>query len=195
MMTLDFDLDGTLVDIVSPWSRKLDDMYGVTIIPASTWQIVTGPHDITNSKKWKALRPAMQDYKNIPIYEGAMALMEQVYLFNDKRPVRIITARPADMYEPTFKLCRRVCGMVPFELILAEGEKKHLHLKSSWAFVEDRRKTVLDLAQKGIRTFIVNRSYNRIPMADERLWGIRRIDHIGQLLPIIDLMREYRKAS
>ena len=175
-----FDLDGTLVDLLSVMADKLRLLYGAEIVNHTKHRLETDP-PLSRNKIWKAIEAAYPEIDQITVFDGVFKLMRGIY-FRTLQPIKIITARPFRSANDTYALCERIMP-VPFELILCGGMSyKGRYLYGCKYYVEDRRKVAHNLAERwGKIVYLVNRPYNQ-PENGEDPEGVRRIKELTELI-------------
>ena len=187
--TIAFDLDGVLVDIVTPIKEKLISMLDCQMLDTHNYRIQTDP-EISRKEIWKVFDAVFEDYKNIPIIDSAENLLEMLYKITED-PVHIVTSRPIRAATVTHKLIQRFCK-VPYSCIITGNSNEKLnYLNGHCYFVEDRRRTAIQLASAGKHVFLVDQIYNR-PCAGPR---ISRIAGVHELIPMINYLVEFRKEQ
>ncbi len=126
-------------------------------------------------------------WQEIPIYPGVKEFLRDLYSEGDNDPIRIITARPAHQCaNNTYKLCGRLG--VPFELIMIgtpatmiPGQPdidKFDYLHRYTFFVDDRRKTAIELSKRGKYVYMPKAEYNKL---DHEYVFIKEIDSVTDL--------------
>lgn len=175
MINIAFDLDGVLVNLIPRVDYYLKEMFHSSLIVGDSFRFSSDP-PLSMTKIWKAINAAIYDYKNLKTFSGVEQLLDDIYI-DTGMPIRIITARPIYTIEATYRSVKSFCN-APFEIVLSSPEDKWKHLMQTQVFVEDRRKTALQLASKGKIVFLVNRKYNQIKNPPA---GVVRIDHLGEI--------------
>ena len=184
-LTIAFDMDGVLVNLMAVAKPLLMSEYGAEWISTPNFSIETQP-PLTNSELWKVFRMCYPKYKTTPIFPGAKELFEGLYEASGE-PIKIITARPYDAAEYTIKQAMRIAD-VPVSVDIVEGwENKIKFLANYDFFVEDRRKTAYALAELGKKCFLIDRPYNveKYPEGDPE--NVIRIPHLERLHSLIQL--------
>lgn len=184
-----FDLDGVLINFAHV-AKEVLKAEGYTVNPTTEFKWTTTP-ELSNTQIWKRFKHAYTLWRITPIFDGAKELLRAVYDLTGK-PVSIITARPTDYATETFKVIERVTD-VPFTVAITEGSQKFAHLEPHDIIVEDRRRTVLQLAEIGIRSLLIDRKYNQIenpPPQVERVGGLLEIEEMLPQLFDMSIERE-----
>ncbi len=179
-----FDLDGTLIDIISRVKELLSEIYGVKVYDNKQFKIETSI-DLSKNEIWEIIEMVYQEVKTTPIYLGATELLTKLYE-KTKEPPLILTARPFRAANDTYAIVERVTKGIPFALIL-KHEKCHKadYLYGYQFYVEDRRKTALELSDMGFGIPLIRRSYNHIPDIEKHP-NIYYVEGIHELIPHID---------
>jgi phosphoglycolate phosphatase-like HAD superfamily hydrolase len=177
-----FDLDGTLVDLRPIFERELDRMYGVQVQPSNHFHITTFPTQLTNSEIWRVFKSAYKFYKEIPVKQGATELLTKLYEITGQPPT-IVTARSNQTAAETHKLIDRFLK-VPYQVAFSNGGiNKAAHLNNVDYFVDDRRRTALQLSYNGKFVYMPRNPYNHMNF---NVPYIQYIDGVHELIPIIE---------
>ncbi len=94
-------------------------------------------------------------------------------------PIRIITSRPkgALMHFSTEMLLDRLFPEIDFSIeVVGSWKEKIRYLYDKRVFFEDRRKTSVDMARRGITVFMRNTNYNHIG-AQHKHYPVSSLDH------------------
>lgn len=176
-----FDLDGTLIWLMPVVERLLWEKHKVRVPKSRKFRVTTEP-EIPFEDLWDCFYEAFTCIDEIKVVPGATELLRKLHLLSDNDPVKIVTARPLKAANDTYKLVKKVCPDFPYELIIVEDtENKKLHLNRYHYFVDDRRKTALDLAEHGIKVYLPICNYNQ-PFPPH--YNVTPIDSIQELIPI-----------
>jgi FMN phosphatase YigB (HAD superfamily) len=186
-----FDLDGVLIKF-GEYAEQLFRNRGYTVVKGEEFHWQTQPA-LSNNQIWKVFKEAYLDYKKQEAHEGAKELLRYVWQMTGS-PVHIITARPSQYTTETQLLIERHFD-VPFLLGMTQhdidgtggGSTKHLYLEPGDIFVEDRRRTVLELEKVGIRTILVDRHYNQIEDEEDHPL-ITRVDSLDEIIPMLPFL-------
>jgi len=181
-----FDLDGTLIDLLPPINKWLYNLHGVKFNNNDksefSMEISTG---LSSDELWKVFRRAYKEIETTPIFPGATELLTKLYEKTNEPPL-IITARPHDSASDTYAIMEKIMGNIPFQLILKHPNAyKSQYLNGYIWYVEDRRKTALELSKLGFVIPLIKTNYNYIPDIDEHD-NIYYIDGVHELIPHID---------
>ena len=186
-----FDLDGVLIDFMKAARKKILEIYGIeyddTDPKNDNYDITTWPGLIKLTKKelWVAFREGYKEITNDIIYPGATELLAKIYE-KSKEPPMILTARPFDTAHHAYAIVKKIAKKTPFSLILKHpSAHKSQYLSRYKIYVEDRRRTAIELAEMGIFVPLVRTTYNEIP---DLKWysNIYYIDGIHELIPYIN---------
>jgi len=174
-----FDLDGVLINF-SHVAKCLLHADGYSVNSTTRFKWTTTPA-LADSIIWDYFKESYVLWRITPIFDGARELVRAVYNYTG-RPISIITARPIDYATETFKVIDRVVD-VPFSVAITEGNQKYAHLDPGDIIVEDRRRTVLQLAEIGIRSILVDKPYNQIKNPPPQIQRVRGLLEIERMLP------------
>lgn len=175
-----FDLDGVLVNLIAV-TEGLLNADGIYIEPGRTGFKVTTLPEISNNKLWKYFKQAYTFWRVTPIFDGARELTKEVY-HRTGRPVSIITARPLNYASETYQQIDLILD-VPFNVAITQGPTKQAHLDPDDIIVEDRRQTVVELAEIGIRSLLVDKIYNQIDNPPSQITRVSGLPEIITMLP------------
>lgn len=185
-ITIAFDLDGVLIDLVHMIDKYILNIHGIDVP-----NMVKGGHDysaltgLSSTELWKIFRMVYKEIDSTPIFPGATELLTKLYE-NTHEPPMILTARPHDAASDTYAIVERMMGKTPFQLILKHPNAyKSQYLKGYKVYVEDRRKTALELFKIGLIVPLVKTDYNVIDNINEYP-GIYYISGVHELIPNID---------
>lgn len=157
--TIAFDLDGTLIDLMSVAIPLVEKYAGVPITKFTQFDIAKD-NNISKKAVWQGILEAI-NHRNIPVYEGVKTLFRNIYDITGE-PIKIVTARPANKEQQTFFTVMSFTGDTPFRIKMVNPEEsKMTYLDGYDYFVEDRRRTALELADAGIYVFLIRKPYNQ----------------------------------
>lgn len=180
VLNIAFDLDNTLFNIETAIQCLMADD-GVVYCRQKHFRIDTEPV-ISRNKVWGYIKSA---YEKIDILEplpGAIELLTKLWE-KTQTPCKIITARPIEAANLTYQLTQKHFKF-PHEVILVEGwQVKLCYLRNMCYFVDDRRRTALQLACNDKIVFVPRRTYNNIDNYPDNLIFI---NEVVDLIPLID---------
>lgn len=177
-----FDLDGVLVDILPVLDTVLQEMCGAKL-PENMTEFKIKIPGLSGNEVQGCINEALSRVTEIKINPMADVLFKELYKITGE-PVLIITARPKWLASQTYLLIDRMTK-VPIRLSMVTGwPEKLAHLGPIEYFVEDRRRTALNLVQNRRRCFLIDKSYNQCPKQERLI----RLKDIGDLLGLIDLL-------
>lgn len=188
---LKFDMDGVLVKF-GELAEKIFNEYGYQVIKGSGFHWQTVP-ELSNNRIWGYFKQAYVEYDRLEAHDGAQELLRYVWQMTGS-PIHIITARPSDYASETQLALERLFD-VPFLLGMTShdvdgtgaGSTKHLYLEPNDIFVEDRRRTVLQLEDVGIKTILVRRDYNEIENEEDHKL-ITFVDSLDEIIPMLPFL-------
>ena len=168
LLNIAFDLDSTLADIMPVYEEILFEQCGEKLCDIRKFQIKT-ENDLPWSELEKCFKLTYQCWDRIEFYPGTKEFLRELYRAADSDPIRIITARPSYICaNDTYKLCSRLD--IPYELIITGTPTTNLpgqpevnkfnYLNRYNFFVDDRRKTAIDLSSRGKYVFMPTMNYN-----------------------------------
>lgn len=178
---LAFDMDGTLVDLMSVFDRLLLEQYGITPNRANQTEFdLKCCIQLSGNKIHKLIREAIDMVDEIPIYDGVSDFFEYLYSVTHL-PIRVITNRPIDSAMKTYELMERITS-VPYELIINHhGYDKVKFMNGCSAIIEDRRRNALEIAnlkRSSKIAYLIDKPYNQIKNPPERLIRISQFKDI-----------------
>jgi len=181
-----FDLDGCLIDIFTVIKKLVLEIHGIEFkqFPKEQDQFNCIPATGLSSKElWKIFRLSYREIKNTAIFPGSTELLAKLYEATGEPPF-ILTARPFDYAKETYDIVKRVAKKTPFKLVLKHpSANKAQYLEGYNFFVEDRRKTALELSKTEITTLLIERNYNYIKEVPN---SIIYIKGVHELIPYIN---------
>ncbi|MBI9082733.1 MAG: hypothetical protein JEZ11_03990 [Desulfobacterales bacterium] len=183
-----FDLDDTLVNMMSVFDDYLEAQHGRRMPESYDQFDISGPAQLTKKEIWFLFYQVFDDINRFPIYPGAREVLTKLYEITGEPPC-ILTARPHRKASETYALVKRLMKKTPFTLILQHPDMSkagHLMAMGYGHYVDDRRKNVLDIARAGIHAFMPERCYNQIPADVIKASGnIGVIDGMTHFLPYL----------
>lgn len=184
-----FDLDGVLIDMVTPIKRLLLEIHGIELKdndPKYNQFNLSIPTGLPQKKLWKIYRMVYKEVKRIQIYDGATELLSKLYEKTNEPPL-ILTARPPDVANDTYAIVKRIMKKIPFSLILKHpNANKAQYLHGYDYYVEDRRKNALELSNVGFNIPLVRKNYNYIPDIIHKHPNIWYINGVHNLISHIE---------
>lgn len=181
-LNIAFDLDGTCIDLHSQFSKILLNWTGIDVRQASQFHI-DREFNISKTLLWAAIRESYRAWEEIEIFPGVEDLMKLLYDMTGD-PIYFVTARPKKYASETFQLIERFCPH-PFKVSMCEqGDEKLKYLKNYMFYVEDRRKTAIDLAVQGKVVYMPKRAYNKLDNIYQHF--LLPIDDMNQLISLVD---------
>ena len=179
-----FDLDGVLIDLVAPIDKYIEEIHGIKIGKKDnfSYEKTTG---LTRKQLWEIFYKVYKEIDATHIFPGATELLTKLYEKTNEPPF-ILTARPHDAASDTYAIVERMMGKTPFQLVLKHpNAHKSQYLRGYKVYVEDRRKTALELFKIGLVVPLVKTDYNVIDNIDGYP-GIYYISGVHELIPNID---------
>lgn len=183
MINIEFDLDSTLVEIMKPFEKIIMRKHGIDV-SGSTQYDLTKEFIISFFDVMEGFAEVYSMWNELELMPGAEKLLHDLYTMTGD-PVHIITARPIEYAHESFKLMERF--NVPFTISMLDYRyNKHDYIRKDY-FVEDRRRTAIDLAKRGIKVFMPKHSYNFLRQTDE-CWpdNLHPINSLTELMPYLD---------
>ena len=156
-----FDIDGIVANFETPFREWALEKYGLTFVETGHFHWEAEPF-VTN-KMFTEIIAEFISYgePDIPILDGALVVD---YLWRKcPDPILFITARHPSTAGDTHEWIKEQFPKIDFLLaVVGSGSDKHRYLNEYGAYIEDRRKTVIDLASRGKVVFMPMRSYNKV---------------------------------
>lgn len=180
-----FDLDGCLIDIITPINKLLLEIHGLERKQHNEFFDMRASTGLSSKELWKVFRLAYKEIQDTPIFPGATELLAKLYEKTGEPPM-ILTSRPHDAANETYAIVKRLTKKTPFTLILKHPRiDKGRHLNGYKFFVEDRRRTALELSKMGFSVLLIRTTYNHIPNIDD-IWNVCYIEGVQALIPYVD---------
>jgi len=162
-LNIEFDLDGVLIDYHSCLEKFLADRM-IKMIPTGNFHFQTEP-EIPPERLQRLIYKAMWEYDRINPFPEVPSVLKELYNMTGD-PIRITTARPYHVAHPTMDCIEKALGPIPFSVsFVSSGTDKHKFLTKG-CYIDDRRRTCLDLAKRGFTVFMPERDYN-MPIGPE----------------------------
>ena len=179
-----FDLDGCLINLMAVFRRFLLEIHGVEIKSQKTFSLRSST-GLLSKDIWHLIHLSYKEVKSTPIFPGATKLLTKLYEKTNEPPM-ILTARPFDSVDDTYAVVKKLMKKTPFQLILKHPKaSKGQYLRGYKFFLEDRRKTALELSDLGFTVPLIKKAYNHIPDIDSYP-NIYYVDGVHTLIPDID---------
>jgi hypothetical protein len=143
--------------------------------------------EITKNELYAILNLLYKNPGSLPIIDKAAELCTNLYV-KTTDPVVFVTLRSQGWATETHKLVKRFCK-VPYILIFADPRIGKLpYLNEIHYFVDDRRKTAMELAEAGKTVLMPIRDWNREIREDfEHTDSIVQIKGLEEILQNLDL--------
>jgi len=183
-MTIKFDLDGTLIDMMEHTDRILADCGFTRQRPQRSYKVITDPK-ISYEYLWTVFRRVYDEWEDTLIFPGASELVNAVWDMTAE-PIQIVTARPIYGAASAHRICEKLMGGIPYSISLVKNsDDKYLFMNTDDVLVEDRRKTVINISKIGLRSIILNQEYNFIINEFKYPGIIARVHSLYDILPIL----------
>jgi hypothetical protein len=156
-----FDIDGIVANFEAPFREWAWEKYDLQFVETGHFHWEAEPF-ITN-KMFTEIIAEFISYgtPEIPLLDGAVVVD---YLWRKcPSPILFVTARHPETAGDTHEWIKKHFPKIDFLLAVVDsGSDKHRYLENYGAFIEDRRKTAVELASKGKVVFMPMRSYNNV---------------------------------
>ena len=107
-ISIAFDLDGCLVDLVTPINRLLLEIHGIKInnedMLQHSYESYTG---LSKKELWKIFKMVYKEIETTPIFPGATELLTKLYEKTNEPPM-ILTARPFEYSKNAYAIVERL---------------------------------------------------------------------------------------
>lgn len=161
LLNIAFDLDGVFIDV----GEVIKDLIlkdGHKYIENDEYQYETNP-PMPDGYFWKIVKKAYKLYNKTPLFPYSRRIIKTLYALSAD-PITIITARPHWSANDTYKQMDLLFGDTPYILIMTGSSSDKLkYLNRFEYFVEDRRKTAIEVASIGKLAIMPRRHYNVLP--------------------------------
>lgn len=180
-----FDIDGVVANFADPFVKYAEERYGIKFLPSQKYHWDTEP-EITPMLFEKLIAWFIRDHSNkIKTKSDGENLVDYVWR-NTKKPITFVTARHEMTVSATHHWLKHTFFGIDFVLITVDGHSDKIrYLNDFDTFVEDRRRTVLELASLGKKVIMPVRHYN---------WPLRKqayqefgVDLMDNILPVESL--------
>lgn len=161
-----FDIDGVVANFSGAFVPYAEQRYGIRFIPGPKFHWEVEP-DITPFLFEKLIAWFIRDHSNkIKALEPGAELVDYVWNKTQK-PITFVTARHEMTVSATHHWIKSYFPGMDFVSITVDGHADKIrYLDDIDCFVEDRRRTVIELAEAGKTVFMPMRHYNW-PMPDD----------------------------
>lgn len=179
-LNLEFDLDGILIDYHSVLEWHLANNYDTKMISTGKFHFGTDP-EMSVVELEDAIYSAMDFTGKIKPHPGAHEVLKELYRITGE-PIKIITARPKNKVVQTVASIDRVLGDIPYLFAMVDsGMDKPKYVRSK-CFIDDRRRTAIDMASRGYTVFMPEREYNLPidPGEHYAVWENGKVRHSGR---------------
>lgn len=163
-----FDIDGTLVDTMSHLKIVMRTLYNLDNLAGPTFYDLYKSWKISHIILDAGLVCVFKHWQKTKIYSGVSKLMKSLW-DETGEPVQFVTARSKNLASYTYSLVDRFMIDIPYQIAFATHETKHLFLENYIFFLEDRRKTAIDLVARGKIVFLVDQPWNQNMEYNSRL--------------------------
>jgi uncharacterized HAD superfamily protein len=155
-----FDVDGVMADFAQAFIQYAKEHLGLDVESTDHFDFITTPHidgNVLSSAIAEFIR--QYGYRINPMSDG---LILAEYVWNKtQKPLTFISARDRSTIQSTHNWLRKHLKGLPFVSINVEGgTDKIIYLSNFDTFVDDRRRTVLELAAYGKTVIMPIRAYN-----------------------------------
>jgi uncharacterized HAD superfamily protein len=161
-----FDIDGVVANFSEAFVPYANRRYGIRFIegPKFHWDVEP---EITPFLFEKLIAWFIRDHSNkIKVLEPGKAVVDYVW-DKTRKPITFVTARHEMTVSATHHWVKTNFPGMDFILITVDGHSDKIrYLDGINSFVEDRRRTVIELAEAGKTVFMPMRHYNW-PMPDD----------------------------
>jgi uncharacterized HAD superfamily protein len=192
-LNIAFDLDGTCVDLKSQFTEFIRQNTGIELGDYTKFDC----HEeagLSKEEFWKGVHQAYDAWQLTPIYPGVFRIMKELNrISNDS--IYFVTARPKAFASQTFQLINRFCPY-PFKVSMCDNsDDKGLYLRGYSMFVEDRRRTALQLMSQGKIVYVPERSYNIHPHLNRLPGGIENLVNYAKFFVSDSLYRRFKYGN
>lgn len=190
-----FDIDGTFLDVHEFFKDVIEWHVGKRFEKWISFKTFSEWHGISKGMQSIILE---QFYKLcvtsvlVKPIDGAVDFLEKLYI-ETRDPILFVTSRKRQFAGDTHLVIDRFLN-IPYVIAFAEGKNDGFFDKLNYLgnyeyFVEDRRKTALQLSTVNKSVFLIKASYNSLDnVCDKEKYNIKEIDSFRDLLDIpIDL--------
>jgi uncharacterized HAD superfamily protein len=171
-----FDIDGVVADLFPLISRIMNEKYGV--IHTENMQRSYSLDSIPGVSKREVsicINTAIINYLSYKPYYGAIKFLEKYHKFS-KRTLHFITSRDnrKEIAEATANWLSLYLKKMPYSIHFTQDKFSVCKELEIDIFIEDRAKTAMEIACKGISVVVIDRPWNRhIP---ENMWNLVRFN-------------------
>ena len=173
-----FDIDGVCVDICAHIAKVMFNQEGKNI-----WRPEPLYYDyfksypkLSRGNVMRTFHTVLSNPQDTPVFPGCAEFFSRLYARSGDT-IQFITARNPKYASETHRLVESFC-FVPFQIAFSHDRDKAEFMNGFRYFVDDRRRTCIELAQSGVHAFMPRTSYNRL---DRKWYGITEIDGLPDL--------------
>lgn len=184
MALLGFDIDGVLANTTDPLLELISINTNIDVRNTPCYDIEKGVEGILSRKGvLEVFDFVLKDTEAIYPYPGAREIVKWTFEQTEE-PVHFVTSRALKHASVTHWWLQDICEDIPF--FVSFDEKFKFAKFFDW-FVEDRRKTAIQLAEMGVNVIVPTRSYNDLPdgipqRVRDRIWSIHSLTEIPDII-------------
>lgn len=166
------DIDGVLADFHKGFSQFLNENYDTNIdlnVEPNEYSLDLWGHNLSKEETSAAIPKWIisEGYKKIPIYSGASDFVRRL---QEKYDVRVMTARVGDftdLSKPIINIIKNDTfqwfknNNISSDIVFGNKKIEYCKLNKISIIIEDKLETVVDAANKGMKSILFDRGWNR----------------------------------
>lgn len=180
-MVIGLDLDGVLVDLLTPFCQLIKEQSGVEVRPNEIKD-----YSLIGSVPPSAMPAAIKIMRGEDIYRRAKPYPAAVQMVEDlskNYSVIVITSRPAKLTELTGECINTFFPSI--EGIVYDRDKGRAAKRNRCrAFLDDYPKNVEDISQFRIASFLLDTSYNSAPLRGDSRF-VKRVNSHSEFVEAV----------
>lgn len=179
-----FDIDGTIVDVYNCLKSLIERDLNKDLEDSDNYYVAES-WNLDKDYVMKHIEKLAFDYNNLVIYDGVYKVLKTIF-DKTQEPIQFVTSRPINQAYATHMLIRRALIDIPYQIAFAESNENKIKFLSNFCcFMEDRRKTAIEIADDGNTVFVPKHCYNEMKDNNPNIIKIDKFIDLEKYMHII----------